>query len=663
MINRQRTLVWLAIVGILLLAAFFRLYRLCTMPRGLSQDETVNADISLGVLKSRRGVPFLAEGFGHEPLFHYLQGITIALFGDNTIGIRMPAVSAGMMLVAVAYVMMRRCLGTTAALTAAGGMAVSWWPIIFSRVGVRAITFPLLLTLAVLLLWEGLKKQRHLPVILSGLYFGLTFYTYTSARILPALALAWLCYAMLFHPRQLRHHWRALLGVVLIASIIAVPLVLYLNAHPELQERVEQLEGPLKELRRGNLGPIWRASLATLGMFSSSGESRWTYGIPGRPIFGPLTGLLFYLGVLRCAVQLRRPIHGILGLWLLVGLTPSMVTPDPPSSIRAIGALPAAYGLVGLGAGWLWKWIQNQERSMRSVFFIALSLIGLLHGGWTYRDGFIRWATHEETYWRYKTHFADIAAYLDNQLRPKPSVVIEPWIEPVDLDGVRRNLIHDERQPRWSRGGLTFIWPSEAERFVLALPIFSTVHNEMWKRFAGDPTAIAVSTYHMPDGRPGVTFYEISSDPILHNALAQASQAPLMLPQSQQVVQTPLNLGDQIAFLGYKTLDIANEELRIITFWRALRDSPEAFHLFVHLLNADGELAAQHDGFDAWIQSLHRGDVVAQWHSLPLADVPDGRYQLQAGAYTLSDKTRLSIMMEDEAITDRLWLNTVEVEP
>lgn len=660
---RQRAMVRLAIVGILLFAAFFRLYRLRTMPRGLSQDETVNADISLGVLKGKRGVPFLAEGFGHEPFFHYLQGIAITLFGDNAIGIRMPAVAAGMVLVAVIYTMMRRCLGITAALTTAGSMAVSWWPVIFSRVGVRAITFPLLLTSAVLLLWEGLKRRHHLLVILSGLFFGLTCYTYTSARILPGLALAWLGYAALLQRERLRHHWRALLGAALIAALVATPLVLYLNAHPELQERIEQLEGPLTELQRGNPKPIWHASWATLGMFSLSGESRWTYGIPGRPIFGLLIGPLFYLGLLRCVSRLRRPIHGVLGLWLLIGLGPSMITPDAPSSIRAIGALPAAYGLVGLGAGWLWGWVQNRGRSMRTIFLVALPLIGMLHGAWTYQDGFIEWATHEETYWRYKTHFADIADFLDSQPHPQPAVVIEPWIEPVDLDGVRRNLIHDERLPRWSRGGRAFIWPSEAKHFVLALPIFSTAHSEMWKQFAGDPLPIAVSTYHMPDGRPGVTFYKITSQPTLPNALKQASQAPLMLPQSQRAVQAPITFGDQVAFLGYQVPGITDDKLRIITFWRALRDSPEALHIFIHLLNADGELVAQHDGLDAWIQSLHRGDIVAQWHSLPLENISPGRYRLQAGTYTLSDKDRLPVLMEGEAVADRLWLDTIEVEP
>lgn len=658
--------VWAAIVIILLLAAFLRIYRIRTMPWGLSQDEVGNAETSLSLLEGGKHVPFLAGGYGHEPLFHYLQAATLRLFGDNVIGIRMPAVATGMVLVAASYALMRRLAGPVAALTTAGGLTVSWWPIIFSRIGIRAITFPTTLTLAVLLLWKGLVARRRVLVSIAGLLFGLTAYTYTSTIILPALALAWLACAALFQWKRLRRHWQALLGVGLIAAAVAAPLALYLYAHPELQERVQQLQGPLTALRQGNLRPVGRAILATLGMFSRSGEGRWTYGIPGRPVLGPLSGALFYLGAMRCIVQIRRPACGLLGIWLLVGLVPSMITPDAPSSIRAIGALPAAYGILGVGAEWLWHWARDRGRLMARAFLIVLSLIGVLHAGWTFRDGLGNWALHPEVYWLYKAHFADIAAFLDAQADPRPMVVFEEWVNAVDINGLQRDMVRDERQPRWAQGGRSFIWPAEAKRFTLAMPIYSTVDDVVWELFARDPIVAAKSAYRMPDGRPGVTFYTIESEPRLSNVLERASNAPVMLPQSAQPVRVPVNFGDQIAFLGYRTLNEAEPggELRVITLWRILRDSPEPLTLFIHLLDSDGELVAQHDGFDAWVDSLHRGDIVAQLHTVSLEEeVSSGSYRLQVGAYNAVDRKRLVILSESERSADRLWLDRVEVEP
>jgi len=663
--DKRQLLTWSLVTGILLLAAFFRLDRLHTMPWGLSQDEVVNANISLSVLNGE-GAPFLAGGFGHEPLFHYVQAITLTLFGDNVIGIRLPAVMAGMVLVATSYALMRRLFGSMTALVTGAGLAVSWWPVIFSRVGIRAITFPLILTLAVILLWRGLAFRRQMQVLLSGLLFGLTFYTYTSAIILPALALAWLAYAAVFQRTELRRHWRALAGAGLVAVITVAPLVLYLHAHPELQERVQQLGGPLVALRHGDPGPLMQGIVVTLAMFSRSGEARWTYGIPGRPILGPLSGLLFYLGLARCVVQARRPACGLIGLWLPITLVPSMVTPDAPSSIRAIGALPAAYGMIGLGAAWLWEWIAPRSRLVRTGLIAGLCMMGAIHLTWTYRDGFGAWASHHEVYWRYKAHFADIAAFLDRQSTSQPAVVFEEWVDPVDVNGLRRDLVHDERQPRWAQAGRSFIWPVRVDRFTLAMPIYSSADADVWRLFASEPPVAAVSPYRMPDGRPGVTFYTVGTEPSLSDFLAQASIAPVTGPEGAQPVSLPVDFGGQIAFLGYQVLNTATAggELRIITAWQIQRDGAAPLTVFVHLLDGDGNLVAQYDGFDVWAASLSRGDVVAQLCPLPLdAHVPPGRYQLQVGAYTRADQARLPVLVEGTMVTDRLWLDTVEVRP
>ena len=668
---------WFLLAGILLLAAFFRLYRMPRLPWGLSQDEVVNADISLSVLAGE-GAPFLAGGFGHEPFFHYLQAVTLTLFGDNVVGIRMPAVMVGMVLVAASCALMRQIFGPVAALVTAAGLAVSWWPVIFSRIGIRAITLPLCLTLAVTLLWRGMALRqaqgtalrRRALVLSAGLFFGLAFYTYTAALILPALALAWLVYAAVFQRTGLRRHWRALAGAGLVAAVVVVPLVLYLHTHPELQERVQQLGDPLLALRQGDPGPLGQAALATLTMFSRSGEARWTYGIPGRPILDPLSGLLFYLGLARCAVQARRPACGLIGLWLLVALVPSMVTPDAPSSIRAIGALPAAYGMVGVGAAWLWERAARRGRLAQAVLATGLGLLALGNAAWTYHDGFGTWAAHPEVYWRYKAHFADVAAFLDGQPSPQPAVVFETWVDPVDVNGLRRDLVHDERQPRWAQAGRSFLWPAGADRFTLVMPIFSAADPDVWRLFAGDPLVVSVSPYRMEDGRPGVTFYAIKTEPNLSDFLARASIAPVTLPESAQPVPLPADFGGHVALLGYQVLSAAapGEELRLVTAWRVMRDGLEPINVFVHLLDEDGNLVAQHDGFDVWAASLRRGDVVAQLHIIPLgADLSRTIYNKKAsmrvGVYTRADLRRLPVIVNGTEVADWLWLAPVEVTP
>ena len=654
---------WLIVLTILLVGSFFRLYRLRTMPWGLSQDEVGNASISLGVLEDG-GAPFLQGGYGHEPFFHYLQAGTITLFGDNAIGIRMAAVIVGTVFLSLLYVLVADLFGRFAAWVALAAAAISWWPIVFSRIGIRAISLPLVLTLGVICMWRGTKRRNLLLVLLSGGLLGLSVYTYTAARALPLLIVAWLGYGLAFKQRALLGRWRIVLMALLLMILAAAPFVVYLRMHPELDERVGQLRGPLEAFLRGNIVPLWRSVRATLGMFSFDGEGRWTYGIPGRAIFDLFSSILFYLGVGYSVVHVKRSAYGVMLLWLFVMLIPSMVTPEAPSTIRAIGALPAVYGLVGLGGGKIWAWVAGRKRIVRRIFVAVLCFSGTWHLSWTYRDGFVNWASHPEVYWRYKAHFADVAAYLDRQSEPQPAVIFQPWVTLIDVNTVRRNLIHDERQPRWVQGGRAFIWPTEAETFPLALPIFATSDPTIRNLFIDDSSVAYQSDYRMPDGRPGVTIYTIEREPMLSQFASRAGGNPAMLPESQRGTSYPLNFDDQLGFLGYDILSIDPSSMKVISLWEIQCDDLEPVALFVHLLDGENDLVAQHDGFDVWVDLLREGDVVAQLHSIALGDdVAPGKYRLQIGAYRRGDLQRLPVEIGANEVADRLWLTTVEVGP
>jgi hypothetical protein len=346
-----------------------------------------------------------------------------------------------------------------------------------------------------------------------------------------------------------------------------------------------------------------------------------------------------------------------------------MVTPDAPSSIRAIGALPATYGAIGIGVAWLWP-AERRGRVARAVLLVGLILVGLLHLGWTYRDGFDAWPAHREVYWRYKAHFADIAAYLDAQPSPQPAVVFETWVDPVDVRGLRRDLVHDEREPRWTQAGRSFVWPAGGDRFTLAMPIFSAADPDIWRLFASGPPVISTSPYRMPDGRPGVTFYAIEVEPRLSDFLAQVSDTSVTAPEGTRVGSPPVNFDGQIAFLGCQALNTPTASsdggLRLVTLWRVLRDSPEPLNIFVHLLDANGDLIAQHDGFDVWTASLSQGDVVAQLHPISLEAAPPfsaAETKIQLGAYRRADLWRLPVVVDGVEVADRLWLSLAEVTP
>ena len=93
-------------------------------------------------------------------------------------------------------------------------------------------------------------------------------------------------------------------------------------------------------------------------------------------------------------------------------------------------------------------------------------------------------------------------------------------------------------------------------------------------------------------------------------------------------------------------------------------DDLEPVNIFIHLLNEEGEVVAQHDGFDVWAASLRRGDVVAQLHPIPLTtdfahatSRQTGKTPIQVGVYSRDDRRRLPAIVNGAEAADRLWLS------
>ena len=125
--------------------------------------------------------------------------------------------------------------------------------------------------------------------------------------------------------------------------------------------------------------------------------------------------------------------------------------------------------------------------------------------------------------------------------------------------------------------------------------------------------------------------------------------------------------GGQLQFLGYEgELDRASpgETLTLLSVWQAIETLPgqaAQLSLFVHLLDEEGQVVAQHDGLDIRLAGLRGGDRFAQLHTLPLpADLPSGEYALQIGIYDPATGERLTVPTAEGA-ADRLLLNTITI--
>src|SRR3990170_1980805 len=147
---------------VLLAAAVFRFAAIDAAPPGWRDDELIEFDMDRRIVQGWRPL-FIPEAEGHEPVYHYLHAGTIALFGENIIGYKWLPFAFGLLSVALTYALARRMFDSRSALLAAALMAVSFWPVMYARLGLRHIGIVPLMLGAFLFLWMGSTAESATP--------------------------------------------------------------------------------------------------------------------------------------------------------------------------------------------------------------------------------------------------------------------------------------------------------------------------------------------------------------------------------------------------------------------------------------------------------------------------------------------------------------------
>ncbi len=140
-------------------------------------------------------------------------------------------------------------------------------------------------------------------------------------------------------------------------------------------------------------------------------------------------------------------------------------------------------------------------------------------------------------------------------------------------------------------------------------------------------------------------------------------------PPMQHPLAVPVNLGGKAELLGYdldKRVWEADEPIRLTLYWRALESVDTDYRVFVHLLDAGGEIVSQRDVAPAdglrpttgWLE----GEFVADVHVFPPQE--PGEYHIAVGMYDPLTMTRLEMHTPsgERIPDDRLFLDDIRVE-
>lgn len=470
------------LVAILLVAAVLRFYRLGQVPPSLSWDETAlgyNA-YSLGLTgKDEYGERFPLSYFASfgdykPPVYVYLAVLPVKIFGLNEFAVRFPSAFFGVLTVLITYFLtkellvssMPKDLSVWASLVASFLLAISPWHIIVSRQAFEANVATFLIVCGIFLFLKSLKGESWL-IFVAAAFFGLSFYTFNSARLfIPLLLFGW---ALIFR-KELWKKKRSVLGAGLLGLFLLLPLIPHLLS-PQGKLRFKEVNifsdsGVVLEAnRRIEVDQnVWWARMIhnrRLGYLRSffvhyldhfQTDFLFFEGDINPKFSTRDTGQLYLIESLFLIVGFYFLVKNggqtawLILSWLIIGLVPAATARETPHALRTLVTLPVwqivvALGIVGVG-GWL------KTGKTRRAFCFLLSACYVLSIFYFLHNLFSHWSFEYSGDWQYG--YKEVAQYALKHEEEYDEI----WVSGIYGRPYIFFLFHQKRHPEffWKEG-------------------------------------------------------------------------------------------------------------------------------------------------------------------------------------------------------------------
>lgn len=392
------------IVIITVIAAFFRMYKLGAIPVEMTSDHAEKLLDVFDVLQGRRSI-FFPRNTGREALQFYL---TAALIQWTPLDIGHLALKVGTAIVGIltvpwTYLLGKELFGKRTGALAAFLLAVSYWHVTISRVGLRFPFTAAFVAPALVYLVRAIRTNHRNDWLAAGAFLGVGLHTYTAMRIVPVLFVLMVSgsvsVAMVrrFVARRLsvdkdlardvsltRRFWANAFAGAALSLAVFLPLLRYMVENPDAfwyraASRVQGIQMSWGDMWRVFWSNTWDALL----MFNYRGDTVPMNTIPEETVLGPVIGGLFVLGAGLILWRLFRYGDGSAALTILsffVLLLPSVMSfafpGENPSVVRTGGAIPIVMIMAALPIGIVLETIeQTPWRSMALVMGIFVVLL------------------------------------------------------------------------------------------------------------------------------------------------------------------------------------------------------------------------------------------------------------------------------------------------
>lgn len=429
----------LLLLSVLIIATFFRLYQIKTIPPGLYPDEAINGNNALEALRTGSYKLFYPENNGREGLFINIQAFFLKILGGDSFDfepkpwmLRLPSAFFGILTVLGIYFFIKELFSESKteffeqryklSLVAAFFLATNFWHVNFSRIGFRAIMAPFFLIWSLYFLLKSFKSIQVFNFCffsaLAGLLFGLGFHTYIAYRIMPLLIIIILIYFYLRLKKEEQIKKFKIISACFLFFVLlaAFPLGIYFVKNPQdFWGRTSQISifnsaTPFKDLANN--------IIKTAAMFNIRGDGNWRHNYANQPeLFWPV-GILFLVGLILTIKNTLKNIKFflksadiqalifpffVLFFWFVLAAIPVVISNEGiPHALRSILMLPPAIIFAALGGIWVYQKFSTKSSGLAgalknfSLYLFLFSLV--IHSYFTY---FVFWANDQNTAWAF----------------------------------------------------------------------------------------------------------------------------------------------------------------------------------------------------------------------------------------------------------------------
>jgi 4-amino-4-deoxy-L-arabinose transferase-like glycosyltransferase len=379
----------LLVIAVFLLAAFFHLSQLSTVPLDMTSDHAekildINRILNNGVYPF-----FFSNNGGREPIEFYMVAAFVKWFGAalNFTTLKFSMALAFLVGLFFVYKLGKELGNKWTGLIAMLFMGFASWTNIIARVGMRLVLCPVFVAPVLYYLLRGLRCKNRNNFILAGIFLGLGVMGYSAFRIMPLVVFLGVVIYVLHQKGKLerKEGWLALGVIALFSFVLAFPLIHYALQYPDqfnyrTLTRMTSKEVPLSS---NLIGVFFSNTWNAITMPFWNDGTTWVNSVTERPALDVVTAALYFIGLVVVIIRWIQK-RNWQDLFMLLAI-PALMLPsilalafpiENPTLSRAGGAIVPIIMIVAIGFQSLLQSLWRKCSSLSGkVLVVLLTLV------------------------------------------------------------------------------------------------------------------------------------------------------------------------------------------------------------------------------------------------------------------------------------------------